>query len=207
MRMSNTDLELRREPEQTRSKTGVESILGALEELLSSNSIDKITITEIAKRAGISKAAVYRYFPGKSAIVHALIKRVYKDGADLIHATIGPDISPEEILRIGFREYLERHQREPFRVQLRAVIREDPELSRLDLEDSRKNAKIVAGFLASRGVHGSRKSIAERVLLMLELADAAIRLVAVLSPAEAKRTIDAFCGLTCLHILENRSVS
>lgn len=202
--MPNSKLELRRAPEQTRSKAGVEAILKALADLLADKNLDDITITQIAKRAGLSKAAVYRYFPGKSAIVHALIRQVFSDSEHLIDATISPKKSVERVLEDGFREYLERHLREPFRVQLRSVMRADQDLSRLDLEDSHKNATLIASFLSRRGVSAPGDDLAGRILLMIELADAAIRLISTQSRDDANRTISEFCNLACHHILNEQ---
>lgn len=55
-----------------------EKILDALQELLEEDSIQHISVSQIASKAGIGKGSIYYYFPSKDAIVDALIKRSYE---------------------------------------------------------------------------------------------------------------------------------
>lgn len=55
-----------------------EKILNALQELLKEKNIQNISVSEIAKKAGIGKGSIYYYFPSKDAIVDALIKQSYE---------------------------------------------------------------------------------------------------------------------------------
>lgn len=54
-----------------------EKILDALQQLLEEKSIQHISVSEIAVKAGIGKGSIYYYFPSKDAIVDALIERSY----------------------------------------------------------------------------------------------------------------------------------
>ena len=53
-------------------------IIDALQQLLESKDIQHISVSEIAREAGIGKGSIYYYFPSKDAIVDALIKRCYE---------------------------------------------------------------------------------------------------------------------------------
>ncbi len=53
-------------------------ILDALQKLLESKDIQKISVSEIAHTAGIGKGSIYYYFPSKEAIMEALIERNYE---------------------------------------------------------------------------------------------------------------------------------
>lgn len=53
-------------------------ILDALQQLLESQNIQAITVSEIAQAAGIAKGSIYYYFSSKEAILEALIERNYK---------------------------------------------------------------------------------------------------------------------------------
>lgn len=55
-----------------------EKILDALQQLLEEKSIQHISVSEIASKAGIGKGSIYYYFPSKDAIVDALIRRSYE---------------------------------------------------------------------------------------------------------------------------------
>lgn len=55
-----------------------DKILDSLQELLETKDIEAISVSEIAKTAGIGKGSIYYYFPSKDAILEALIKRNYE---------------------------------------------------------------------------------------------------------------------------------
>ncbi len=58
--------------------TKPQKILDALQQLLEEKSIQHISVSEIASKAGIGKGSIYYYFPSKDAIVDALIVRSYE---------------------------------------------------------------------------------------------------------------------------------
>lgn len=53
-------------------------ILDALHQLLKDRTIQNISVSDIAREAGIGKGSIYYYFPSKEAIFDALIERNYK---------------------------------------------------------------------------------------------------------------------------------
>lgn len=55
-----------------------DQILDALQNLLKVKDIRKISVSEIARTAGIGKGSIYYYFPSKEAILEALIERSYE---------------------------------------------------------------------------------------------------------------------------------
>lgn len=52
-------------------------ILDALQELLKEKGIQNISVSDIARKAGMGKGSIYYYFPSKDAILDALIERSY----------------------------------------------------------------------------------------------------------------------------------
>lgn len=55
-----------------------ERILDALQQLLEDRAIQNISVSDIARQAGIGKGSIYYYFPSKEAILDALIERNYE---------------------------------------------------------------------------------------------------------------------------------
>lgn len=196
---AQSDSNVRRRPEQERSRAGVEAILNATAALLDDHSIDQVTVTEIARGAQCSKAAVYRYFPTKTAIVRELAKRQFAAQQGIIANQLDTDEAPEDLLVAGMRTYLLSHRDEPFRAQLRAIIRADPELTQLDIADSRTNAETIRSHLVSTG-HPDDGDLATRLLLILEMTDSVVRLVSVVDHAEGDRLVEQFCQLARDHI-------
>lgn len=59
-------------PRQERAKRTYEAILAAAAELLVEVGVERISTNIIAERAGITVPALYRYFPNKYSVLHAL---------------------------------------------------------------------------------------------------------------------------------------
>lgn len=55
-----------------------DKILDALQELLENSDIQKISVSDIAEKAGIGKGSIYYYFSSKNDIFGALIERSYQ---------------------------------------------------------------------------------------------------------------------------------
>lgn len=53
-------------------------IIDALQKLLEDNTIQNISVSDIAKKAEMGKGSIYYYFPSKEAILDALIERNYE---------------------------------------------------------------------------------------------------------------------------------
>ncbi len=185
----------RREPEQERSRAGVASILDAAASLLDEHGIDQITMTAIAGEAGLSKAALYRYFPNKAAIIRSLAERTFEQDAQRVLDGLDRDGDGRQLIVDGMADYLDLHRKQPHRVQLRAAIRADPELSRLDVADSQRNAEVISAALAARGGVADAELLALRILLILDSADAVIRLAPMVDPAYADRITEEFLAM------------
>jgi len=59
-------------PQQKRAKRTYEAILTAAAQLLVEVGVERISTNLVAERAGITVPALYRYFPNKYAVLHAL---------------------------------------------------------------------------------------------------------------------------------------
>ncbi|MDR3736646.1 MAG: TetR/AcrR family transcriptional regulator [Acidobacteriaceae bacterium] len=77
-------LEPRKSPVQARSAASVEAILEATVQVLLSVGKDRLTTTRVALRAGVSVGTLYQYFPNKSALLQAALKRHLTDVSEAI---------------------------------------------------------------------------------------------------------------------------
>ena len=82
---------LRRKPKQQRSQERVEQILQAAAEVFWDVGYDAATTHAIATQANTAVGTLYRFFPNKLAIFHALEKQ-HRQGVEDIHAQL---MSPE----------------------------------------------------------------------------------------------------------------
>lgn len=67
--------EPRKTPRQARSTASVEAIMQATIQVLLKEGKAKLTTTRIAARAGVSVGTLYQYFPNKSSLLQALLKK------------------------------------------------------------------------------------------------------------------------------------
>jgi AcrR family transcriptional regulator len=68
-------LEPRKSPVQARSAASVDAILEATIQVLLQAGKERLTTTRVALRAGVSVGTLYQYFPNKSALLQAALKR------------------------------------------------------------------------------------------------------------------------------------
>jgi AcrR family transcriptional regulator len=72
---SQVVLEPRKSPVQARSAASVQAILEATIQVLLGAGKERLTTTRVALRAGVSVGTLYQYFPNKSALLQAALKR------------------------------------------------------------------------------------------------------------------------------------
>src|ERR1700735_1587216 len=77
-------LEPRKSPVQARSAASVDAILEATIQVLLSVGKERLTTTSVALGAGGSVGTLYQYFPNKSALLQAVLKRHLEQVAEAV---------------------------------------------------------------------------------------------------------------------------
>jgi AcrR family transcriptional regulator len=145
----SSDVTVRRRPVQARSRERFDQVLAAAAALIGERGVGDLTITDIAVEAGMALTAVYRYFPNKQAVLRELALQTFaRDTDTLLSGQVPAGADAEQLIASCIEEFWRRHAAEPYRLQLRAAIHADPELSALDLAESRANARTIATALA-----------------------------------------------------------
>ena len=72
---SGAVLEPRKSPMQARSTASVDALLEATLQVLLEVGKERLTTTKVALRAGVSVGTLYQYFPNKSALLKAALRR------------------------------------------------------------------------------------------------------------------------------------
>jgi AcrR family transcriptional regulator len=84
-------------------------------------------VTDVAKRAGVSKGLLYLYFRTKEELFKAVIKSVVTPRLDALQKAIDQtELSAEEYLRGPFLELARQLPKSPARVLIRLMIAEGP---------------------------------------------------------------------------------
>ena len=185
---------VRRRPRQERSRQLFEAIVASTRALIAKRGLAPITMTDIAAEAGVSVTAVYRYFPNKQAVVRELALRIFETDAAIAEAfgAGDRDAPPEVLIARDMETYCRFHLEDAVRLQIRAAIQADAELSELDLIDSRSHAAIVADRLELAGVVEPREVLERRALLLVEMVGSVIRLAHRVEPDEADDIVAEF---------------
>jgi AcrR family transcriptional regulator len=86
----------------------VEAIVRAANEIIAERGLDGLTTNHVAERAGVSIGSLYRYFPGKEAIVAELDLRYrQRAAAELLDALDAYSVDLASSLERGIRQFLE----------------------------------------------------------------------------------------------------
>ncbi len=192
---------VRRRPTQARSQKRFDQVLDAASALVAARGLEPISMTDIAEEAGMALTALYRYFPNKRAIVRELAIMTLEADArmnvDMADGATGP---PADRIKAGVIAYC-RRLNDPLRLQISAAIHADPELSALDLDDSRRNAAVIAAAVDYDGLGIGRLELERRALLLVELFHGAARLASRIDETEADVALKTFAEMASWMML------
>jgi len=131
--MSNTPARTRLDVDVRRAQ-----LLEHALELFSTKSFDDVSISEVARVAGVSQGLLYHYFPGKRALFVASLEVAAKQLLDeaIVEDIPQPDASPAEryqALVRGLDNYLQfvEQRSEAYRFLMRGGFASDPDVQRV----------------------------------------------------------------------------
>jgi AcrR family transcriptional regulator len=78
----------RKHASQERSRTTVDALIEATARILVKEGFDKASTNRIAEVAGVSVGSLYQYFPGKEALVVAVIERHNQEIMQIVRAAL-----------------------------------------------------------------------------------------------------------------------
>ena len=173
-------------------------ILDAMQKLMTQNSAQAISVSDIAKEAGIGKGSIYYYFKSKEDILEAVIERSYSDAVqkakELVETSELDALTKMEVIfrtcRESSLELLRQEANNFFELQQSALMHQ--QFIRIMV----KNLKpILADIIRQGNQEGSIRckspeEVSEIVLILLT-----IKLDKQLSgtdPAQTSKTLDVF---------------
>lgn len=89
-------------PEERRAQ-----IVAAARSLFAAEGTDNVSMRKIAKRVGITQAAIYQHFENKEAIFFVIIEGFFSDLLAALEAASAKEIEPLHRLRSAMRAYIE----------------------------------------------------------------------------------------------------
>ena len=108
-------LKPRKSPVQARSSASVEAILDATLQVLLAVGKERLTTTRVAMRAGVSVGTLYQYFPNKSALLRAALRRHLEHMRNAMREVIPKleGVGLEEMMSTIAMTFLAAKMREP----------------------------------------------------------------------------------------------
>jgi AcrR family transcriptional regulator len=145
--------EPRRQPLQERARKTVDAILTATARLLVREGYARMTTNRVAQVAGVSIGSVYQFFPGKDALIGAVIDRHRERVWSLMRERLAAagDAPLSELIRLMARTAVELDTEDP--ALTRAFLGElhrTGRVRRLTLQSEREGIELWRSVLASR---------------------------------------------------------
>jgi AcrR family transcriptional regulator len=195
------DLEPRKVPRQARSRAQVEALLDAAAHLLREGGYPALTTNHIAERAGVSIGSLYQFFPGKEAVVAALVERTARRQVEAVVNDLPASLAqgtPEAALELLVRRIAKMLAAD--RRLYRVLLREVPFLQDLRVVRETVDALVAMARARLAPLDGGAESADAEVetWLLGRMAYEALVAIAVFreGPAPADRALDAFIRLS-----------
>jgi len=196
--MSEVALEhisLRRMPSQERSRARVEHMLNCAISVIAEKGSEAMTMSEVARLAGVSIGSLYQYFPDKSAIIRALaehygaecLKCIEKSLAsaetlDALCAALG------ELIDIYYGLFLA----EPVIRDINSAIGADKSLRDMEIAESRRSGAVLSDALCRVAPDCDRQRAAAACFLIMHLGESTMRLAISTGPEEGAKLVETY---------------
>jgi len=134
---------------QERSRATVDALIEATARILVRDGFDKASTNRIAEKAGVSVGSLYQYFPGKEALVAAVMERHDHELRQVVRGVLAEvaELPMEQAVRKLIATAIEAHRIDP---KLHRVLAEQiPRTGRLQNIEAfnRENYALFRGYL------------------------------------------------------------
>lgn len=123
---------------QTDIDTGREQLVQLVIELIEERGTSGLTLTEIAARAGMSPASLYRYFESKEALVEAVAEHWFRPKVAIMEEVVSSDLPPR---RKMFEFFARRF------AQMKAEWDRDPVVFGTYVEMGSENFDVIRSYV------------------------------------------------------------
>lgn len=197
--VNQDDLAQRTMPVQARSVRRVDMILNTAAELIAEVGVDAASTSEIARRADISLASLYRYFPNKTAVIKAVAERQLKR-LEPIYEQFLEDFDLDRGLDDLIDQLYAFYRSEPGYAQIWSGMQAIPELSSLDMDDFLYHAGRIRSRAAQLLPNVDPGQIEVIVLMVSRTIGSLVRQAMIMDEAQARDMLDEAKTMLRLYI-------
>jgi AcrR family transcriptional regulator len=151
----------RKLPRQERARATIDALLTATARILVKEGFDSASTNRIAEAAGVSVGSLYQYFPGKEALVAALIERHIDEMTSLFATAFVrvAELPLREATRAMVALHLRAHAIDP---RLHQVLSE--QVPRIDRRDRMRDLEHAVMAMTRAYLHAHREQLGVRDL-------------------------------------------
>ncbi|MEQ1498548.1 MAG: TetR/AcrR family transcriptional regulator [Novosphingobium sp.] len=123
---------------QTDIEAGREALIGHVIDMIEERGSSAMTVTEIAARAGMSAANLYRYFESKEALIEAVAEHWFQPKVEIMEEVVASDLPPR---RKMYEFYARRFAR------MMTEWERDPVAFASYVELGKENFELIRGYV------------------------------------------------------------
>jgi len=195
------DVAPRRRPVQARSRERVNTILRHAATIFHENGVEAVSMSAIARQSRMSLASLYRYFPNKAAIVHAIAEQ-HVEKMELALRERLQELNLIDAVDVLIDQFYEFYRDEPAYSAIWSGVEAMPELRELDLRELYTNARDLDEKLRKEcpQIADARRWTAS--LLLPRSAGTVLRLAVTLPEAQGRQLVEELKCMARAYVRE-----
>lgn len=196
-----TTVDLRKRPKQARSLARFNHILDQAAAMIAEQGNTELVMNELARRAEVNIASIYQYFPNRVALLRQLIERYLEHYQQALHDSLlayqGDHQGVVDLIVDGYEAFFSS---QPVFATLWAEAQGDPDLKRLDIQDSQHNATVMAEALQSYFPHVVAPRLQRLCFMFCDLSGGMLQTALCLPKSEARQLLDEYKGMLRIFV-------
>ncbi len=195
----------RKTPQQNRSRARLQTILDVAEEIIAESGLQGLAMREVVRRANLTIAGVYHYFPSTTALIRALVERrltelrnTLETGLQTRFPADAADMSDEDVKTLlveqvsGLIDDIAAFFfNTPGASEIWGGLQAYPDLRALDIEDTRRNAALIEPVFARLIPSLEPGQVPMMAIVLVESVSASLRFAVALPPDGRAQVVDA----------------
>lgn len=187
----------RHQPQQDRSRARYQALLDAAEQVIVESGLQGLAMREVARRANLSIASVYHYFPSATALIRAVVERQLHKLNEILETGLQTRFSMDktdfnvEQLNLLIDDIANFFFNTPSASEVGAGLHAYPDLRQLNNEDTRKNAALVQPYLAHFFRDLTPEQASMTAIVLIEWVSSTIRFATASPPEVRTKIVDA----------------
>jgi len=191
---SESRTKIKRIPRQKRSQARFDAVLSTALRLFAARGYESVSMREIAREAKIPIASVYQYFPTKLAIVREMWNRYTSTISETLEAGINRHTEEQsndtsKLIGTIVDQMAELQASTPAFIEIWSCVAASIELRALNVQDTLRNARLIASALQQRHPAVNTSVVFDRALIAIEMASATTRFALMLPEPHRARIL------------------